>query len=366
MLRSTTLIVSLLGVASIATADPVKCQKQVVKSLATYKKVFLKGHEKCLDKVNGGDLPGPCPDPVTSVKILGKLQAASDKITAACTMADLTTLGYPSDCALETSEAGVEAGCAALPVTTSTEFAACLACWKTAEVAEFIATLYASHAVELCNGDLSGTSPVCSDLDNTAPLPDQRNLGGGSEGDCQAGIGKAGVGYIMTRLKTLEKCGLAGLTRAACLGDLAVQTKLAKAELKRQVLVQKKCGNRDPVPSPPFCCKTGPGNACMLASDRDDCTTNLGGQVQEGKVCGGGLTCDPTPGSGSVTWWGVCPETGAALTTQADMVACIGAVADEIVDELLCWQFPANGGADWPCPAEDDSPSAAFLDGIAG
>jgi hypothetical protein len=30
-------------------------------------------------------------------------------------------------------------------------------------------------------------------------------------------------------------------------------------------------------------------------------------------------------------------------------------------DELLCLQFPANAGADWPCPAPDGSPSGAFL-----
>jgi len=53
----------------------------------------------------------------------------------------------------------------------------------------------------------------------------------------------------------------------------------------------------------------------------------------------------------------VCPETGAPLATRNDMIACIDDTADQIVDELLCWQFPANGGADWPCPLADGSPA---------
>ena len=356
------LVATTLAVAASAGADPVKCHKQIVKSLATYKKTFLKAHEKCLDKQNEGSLPGPCPDPVAAVKILGKEQAASDKIVGACALADLSALGYGTDCQLESGTVGAEGACAALPVTTPTEFAACLTCWKTAEVAEFTAVLYASHALELCQGDLGETSPVCSDLDFTTPLPDQRDLGSSGEDDCQAGIAKAGVNYFLTRLKTLEKCGLAGGTQATCLADLTVQGKLAKAELKKQVLVQKKCGNRDPVPSPPFCCKTGQANQCTLALDRTDCTTNLGGTVQEGKTCLAG-TCNPSPGGNQVvTWWGVCPETGAPLATRNDMIACIDDTADQIVDELLCWQFPANGGADWPCPLADGSPSAAFVD----
>jgi len=34
------------------------------------------------------------------------------------------------------------------------------------------------------------------------------------------------------------------------------------------------------------------------------------------------------------------------------MIACVDTSADAIVDELLCLQFPANGGSDWPCPPE--------------
>ena len=65
-------------------------------------------------------------------------------------------------------------------------------------------------------------------------------------------------------------------------------------------------------------------------------------------------------GMQTITWWGVCPETGAALASRNDLIACVDASADQIVDELLCLQFRGNGGADWPCPAPDGSPSGAF------
>ena len=41
-----------------------------------------------------------------------------------------------------------------------------------------------------------------------------------------------------------------------------------------------------------------------------------------------------------------------APETIGDVIACVDTSADAIVDELLCLQFPANGGSDWPCPPE--------------
>jgi len=353
---------ALVVLASAAHADPVTCQKQIIKTLASFKKISLTAPEKCLDKENEGKLPGPCPDAATQLKIQKKSTSATDKISASCTMGDLSALGFPGNCQFEAATQGKEGQCAALSVTTSAEFSACLQCWKGAEVAEFLAVLYASHALEVCGGSLDESAPNCSDLDFASPLPDQRNLGSTGENDCQVGIGKAGVKYLLTREKTLEKCALAGGTQVSCLADLTLQAKLQKAETKKQVLIQNKCGNRHPVPSPPFCCKTGMANACMVATSRDDCTMNLGGQVQESKTCSAG-TCAPVMGGNqAITWWGVCPETGTALSSRDDLVACVDATADQIVDELLCLQFRGNGGADWPCPPADGSPSGAFVE----
>ena len=167
--------------------------------------------------------------------------------------------------------------------------------------------------------------------------------------------------YLLTREKTLEKCALAGGTQATCLADLTIQLKLQKAEMKKQALIQNKCGNRHPVPSPPFCCRTAQPQVCSAATSRDDCTMNLGGDVMEGKSCNAG-TCQSLMGNQSITWWALCPETGTALATRDDLIACVDVSADQIVDELLCLQFRGNGGLDWPCPPSDGSPSGAFVE----
>src|SRR5207247_4619170 len=88
---------------------------------------------------------------------------------AACSRADAASLEVPGNCSFEAAASGVEAGCAALPVTTPEQFAQCLECWKGAEVAEFAALLFASHADEFCNG-LDETAPVSSDLEPPTPL----------------------------------------------------------------------------------------------------------------------------------------------------------------------------------------------------
>jgi hypothetical protein len=211
----------------------------------------------------------------------------------------------------ESGTTGVEAGCAAQPVLVGpdidpTLLAECLECWKSAELSEYIAILYPSHALGVCAGTTSAQSSVCSDLDCTSPLPDQRDLTGG-EGDCQHGIGKAGTKYMLKREKVLEKCALAGGTAASCLADPEVQFQLGKIEQKKATKIHRKCGNRDPAPSPPFCCRTGMANACSVATDRDDCVMNLGGDVQEDKTCDMG-SCASVMGNKKMTWWGLLPR----------------------------------------------------------
>jgi hypothetical protein len=365
----TTLLAVALGVALPvlvvpASADPVLCQKTILKQYTVLKKKTLKGVAKCLDKQNKGDLPGPCPDALTAGKLDLAQQKVEAKVAATCSLADATSLGFVG-CAYgdQTEDGAAEAACRVLPVTSTAELAACISCWKKADFYEFLSVLYASHAVELCGGAVGQSSTVCSEggcAGLYGTTPDQRDLGGGGEYDCQRAIGKAGIKYLLAREKLLEKCALAGGTQPTCLGDAELQLKLAKAVTKRDTVIQDKCGNRDPIPSPPFCCRTGMGNSCMAAADRDSCELG-GGQVQEGKTCGVGNTCDPVPG-GVITWWDSCPTKycgGGFVTTLDDLKNCVGARADEIVDSLLCYQVPSNGHTDWLCPS---SPSAAFLD----
>jgi hypothetical protein len=336
-----------------AKADPASCRTKIVKQMYRFKKVYLKSHEKCLEKENIGKISGPCPDPVAQLKVQKVNSKVVEAISARCTMADIAALGFPADCAFEAATTGIEATCAALPVTTPAEFAECLKCWKAAELSEYIALLFASHALEECDGALDETSSRCSDLDCTTPLPEQRNLGDTGENDCQKGIGKKGVKYLLKREKILEKCLLVpGATQAGCLADLVVQAKLAKAEHAKQVGIQKKCGNRAPAASTPFCCKTGSPQVCSAATSRDDCTTNIGGTVVEGKTCDAGSCTNVGGPNQKVTWWEYCPESdtcpGTALATRDDLIACVDSSADRIVDELLCLQFPGV----WTCPVD--------------
>ena len=346
-----------------AAADPVLCQKTILKQYTVLKKKTLKGVGKCLDKQNKGDLPGPCPDPLTSGKLDLARQKVEAKVAATCSMADAATLGFVGcGYGLPGEDSAVEASCRALPVTTSAELATCISCWKEADFYEFLAVLYASHSIELCGGPLDQSSTICSTGGCAsyfgAPV-DQRDLGDTGENDCQKAIGKAGIKYLLAREKLLEKCALEGGTKFGCLGDTELQLKLTKAVTKRDTVIQDKCGNRDPLPAPPFCCKTM-GNSCMAAADRDSCEL-AGGQVQEGKTCNLSNNCDPVPG-GVITWWDSCVNkycNGGGVTTLDDLKNCVGLRADEIVDSLLCYQVPRNGHADWLCPT---SPSAAFLD----
>jgi hypothetical protein len=337
-----------------AAADVQHCRVGIVKQLVRFKKTYLRLHRVCIEKENLGKIPGPCPDPKTNLKVQTLNTKVVAKIADLCTMADIMTLGYRSDCAYETATMGIEGSCAALPVTTPSEFAECLKCWKAAELSEFIALLFPSHALEECGGSLDETSPRCSDLDCTTPLPVQHNLGDTGENDCQKGIGRQGVKYLVNREKVLEKCLLAGGDQTSCLADLKVQEKLAKVEAAKQVGIQRKCGQRSPNPNPPFCCRTGMANACTVVATREDCLMISGATVKEGQTCNAmTLNCDPvTGGNQEITWWSNCPESdtcpGPALSTRDDLVACVDSSADSIVDELLCLQFPLA----WSCPAD--------------
>ena len=350
------------AVPSHAALDPLAlCHKTVIKSLEKFKKAVLKRHEKCLDQDNKLVIDGPCPDAVASSKIAVINSKVKIKIASKCTLAQLNALGYRTDCAYGPATPGADGDCAALPVSTVDEFTECMKCWKEADFRRYIAILYASHAVEEC-GPLDDTSTTCSDLGCTTPLPEQRDLGDNGEGDCQKGLGKAGVRYMLKREKILEKCMLKGCDHGTCLAggcaaDIGVPVKLAKAESQKQAIVQNKCGgNRVPSTASTFCCKTM-GNNCAAAATRTDCTDIVLGTVQEGKFCDIGNTCSPAPKT--VTWWGSCPSDsgacpGATLTTMDDVVDCIDSTADQIVDELLCMQFP-NGNA---CPTPAATPTA--------
>src|SRR5204863_255288 len=79
-------------------------------------------------------------------------------------------------------------------------------------------------------------------------------------------------------------CALAGGTQAACIVDPTVSVQLGRAADAKDALIKRKCGNRVPMASPPFCCVTGTGQDCTVVTTRTDCT-NIMGTVTEGKTC---------------------------------------------------------------------------------
>lgn len=349
-----------IGVTA-AKADPESCQKQILNQLFKFEKVYLKAFAKCLDKENLLKIPGPCPDEQTTLKVDGVLAKVRAKLAVVCTAADLDALGHPATCDFDPAPGGIKAECSALGADTPEDLADCLACWKRAEANEVLAVMYASHASEVCGGAFDDSSPSCSPLACTTPLPDQRDLGDTAEGTCQRAIGKAGVKHLVKRLKLLEKCARAGGTEASCLADAELQEKLGALGAKLLAKVKAKCGNTTPVASASFCCRSGAGNMCVAVADRDACLAIEGATVQEGKFCDVDSTCATEPGGGKeLTWWEICPTSqacgGTPLASIEDLVSCLDAEVGTVVSELLCRQIPAG----WACPS--GSPGGAFLD----
>jgi hypothetical protein len=370
-------IVSVVGSAPAhAVSDPnVLCQKTIVKQLEKFKKAHLKAYQKCLDKENKGDIAS-CLDAVSDAKLDATALKVQLAIAKKCTVAMITgPLGFRGDCQYGPSTPGIGGTCAGMTVSSPETFAACMECWKGAEFSRFVGTIYASHAQEVCGTALDDTSATCSAIGCTAPTPNQRDLGDNAQNDCQRALAKASLNYLLKREKIIDRCLLKGLSFGACLADPKLQLQLIRAEAQKETLILNFCNNYEPVAAPPFCCRTGMGQTCTVAVDRDDCLNNLSGTVQEGKVCstttcvGGGNngaacttasecpggacggSCDNIPGPNkSLTWWEHCPNNepcpGPTLGDIDGVIQCVDDLADELVGNVLCLQFP-NGST---CP----------------
>jgi hypothetical protein len=361
LLAATSLAMLLVGASAQAEVRP--CQKALAKGTAKLTKQTLKRMGKCLYKDNAGKLPGPCPDAVTAAKLAGAVDKAEAKIAKACSIEDAVALGFPGSCTLAGAEgSAVEEACRALPVSSPAELAECVSCWQQGDLYELLAVLFASHAVEVCGGALGLDSEVCSQggcASLLGPEPDQRDITG-AEADCQRGIAKAALKYLVKRAKWLSKCALAGGTRASCLDDPKMQLRTAKITAKTTAKIAGACRNLRPAPVAPFCCRTG-GSSCIAATDREACIVG-GGQVQEGKSCGLDGRCDNAAGAKTFTWWGQCPLRSCdafPIVEVEDVDACVRGKVDETVDTTLCYRFP-NGG--WPCPSSATGALLRYVD----
>jgi hypothetical protein len=343
--------VGTLLIAAAAAATPTACQKALTKGAAALTRKTLARMARCVDKDNAGRLPGPCPDPITAAKLAIARQRIEHRVEAACGPSDPPALGFAALCSLGAPEgSAAQAACSALPVT-SAGLGPCVDCWQRAGLHEFLALLYASHAVELCGGTVGLGSSVCSQggcASMLDPIPDQRDLGRTGEADCQEGIAKAGIRYLRKRGTLLATCALAGGSRDSCLTIPKLQLKLARADAKKAATIAGACGNRRPVANASFCCRTT-GNECIAAADRAACIGS-GGDPQEDKSCGSDGRCRPASAGQTITWWDQCPRRSCdtyRISTIGDVAACVRDKADEAVDGVLCTRFPTR----WSCPS---------------
>jgi hypothetical protein len=349
------LVLATAAVVAPVHADPARCERTLVKRYTALAKKALRRIAGCVAKENAGRIGPPCPDAVTAAKLALAERRVAARVAAACAPADAAALGFGGTCALPRTDASTaEAACVGVAPASP---AGCAGCWQRADVLRYLALLHASHAVELCGGAIGDASPACAGgcADAFTPVPDQGNLQSAGERDCQTGVTKAGITYLLKRAKLLARCARTGGTREACLADARLRLRLAKADGRKAARIAKACGSRRPVANAPFCCRTT-GNSCVAAADRGACIAR-GGSVQEGKTCGAGNRCDPAGGGQTVTWWARCPRrvcAGDPIGTIADLATCVRDTADDTVDALLCARLPGR----WPCVA---SPSGAFV-----
>jgi hypothetical protein len=83
-------------------------------------------------------------------------------------------------------------------------------CWKGAGVLALRRDLYASHAQRSAAAALDDTSLPARPSAAPTPTPEQRDLGDNAEDDCQRGMAKASLNYLLKREKILDKCMLTG------------------------------------------------------------------------------------------------------------------------------------------------------------
>src|SRR5688572_29828006 len=88
----------LILTATGAGAEPVTCQKQVIKNLLKFKKTYLKKIGKCAENQNLNKLDDDdeCPDAATQLKLDATAAKIRLKIELSCPEPYRTTLGFPS------------------------------------------------------------------------------------------------------------------------------------------------------------------------------------------------------------------------------------------------------------------------------
>ena len=219
-----------VGVVSSAAADPVECQRAIVKGGAQVLQATSKALAKCEGAVVKGALPGPCPDAKAAAaidKATAKLRAAMDE---ACGGADRVCGGNrigedaPASLGWSASCPNLARGDCANAITHCGDIATCVAC---------TARWAADQTSTLVHDDLA--------------LPSSGTLE-----KCQLTIGKATLAFLGARSKALQKCRdarIRGKHGDECappaIADGKYLDAIAKAEAKKVKAICEACGGAD-------------------------------------------------------------------------------------------------------------------------
>ncbi len=214
-----------IAFASGAHADPIKCQRSILKESGKFAQARMKALQKCEDNKVKGKLPNAtvC---TTEPKTFASLTKASSKFATAidksCGGADqdctspgdndsIASLSWPGVCP------GFEGQCTNT-ITTCDDITQCLICINSAAIAQAIDLYYGSNP----------SSPAVS--------------------KCESAIGKATAAFFAAKTKALGKCWDArynGKHSASCVptaaGDGKYLAAIQKAEDKKQAAIHKAC-----------------------------------------------------------------------------------------------------------------------------
>jgi parallel beta-helix repeat protein len=211
-------------IAAPAHADPVACQREIVKRAAKLVQLKTKQLHKCEDRVLTGKSAGPCPDAQVAAKIAKAESKLRAQVAKRCGGND-RTCGTADDTALATIGWDVgrcpsfAAGACDGPIAACDAVADCVACIDTAGVDQALALYY---------GALAPT-------------------GDAAVRKCQRALGKEGAKLIHYKSKALRKCWddvLAGKSAGPC-PDARASAKTARAAVKLVQRICTSCGGPD-------------------------------------------------------------------------------------------------------------------------
>ena len=220
-------LLAFVALAATAHADPVKCQRGILKESGKFAQAKMKALKKCEEAILKGKIPNQdCHLELKAsesiAKAVTKLDAGIDK---ACGGADkdcgtagdndsLASIAWPAVCP------GFEGGCTNA-ISNCDDIATCLECINEAAI---------DQAIDLYYGSAVPSSP------------------GSPSNKCQIAIGKAGAAFFASKTKALGKCWdarLNGKHSNSCVPNAAGDGKylgaITKAETKKVDTIQKAC-----------------------------------------------------------------------------------------------------------------------------